>query len=459
MHNLDGFTENGGHYYSTVIFGSDNYRTSDDGEDLELFLSVMSDAEVMEHQGHSIIMAAQTNLDFSCKYSLDPQTLTSATEVRGESNTIAIARTSRGNFGYNIDVDEDSVLGHPINFSIVPTTPGIVYAKVVNCAILNEDESKRYDLTFDRNGDVCTDWLTAFSNDSGSWCTDQEQEFSFTSFKWDATKAYEIQKIRCIIELDIEHDATYNPGVCSQTTTTTTTTTTTSTSTTLSNIDECSLGSHNCHADATCTDTDGSFSCDCNAGYDGTGVVCSNIDECSLGSHDCHADATCIDTDGSYTCDCDSGDGKTTCFTRKFFSDAFPTATYSVDSEYNHPSYPDLVKERIVDGSRVTGYWHSNAANDGWVEFLLNQSYLFQSAIITRHLQDEPNRYKEVCLIVDDVVEACTDTTGYGAPYLVGNEITLSIDSPRYVQQIKLLWGDHADNYAQVVEVEFITSS
>ena len=417
MHNLDGFTENGGHYYSTVIFGSDNYRTSDDGEDLELFLSVMSDAEVMEHQGHSIIMAAQTNLDFSCKYSLDPQTLTSTTEVRGESN-IAIARTSRGNFGYNIDVDEDSVLGHPINFSIVPTTPGIVYAKVVNCAILNEDESKRYDLTFDRNGDVCTDWLTAFSNDSGSWCTDQEQEFSFTSFKWDATKAYEIQKIRCIIELDIEHDATYNPGVCSQTTTTTTTTTTTSTSTTLSNIDECSLGSHNCHADA-----------------------------------------TCIDTDGSYTCDCDSGDGKTTCFTRKFFSDAFPTATYSVDSEYNHPSYPDLVKERIVDGSRVTGYWHSNAANDGWVEFLLNQSYLFQSAIITRHLQDEPNRYKEVCLIVDDVVEACTDTTGYGAPYLVGNEITLSIDSPRYVQQIKLLWGDHADNYAQVVEVEFITSS
>jgi len=225
------------------------------------------------------------------------------------------------------------------------------------------------------------------------------------------------------------------------------------------------LGSDDCHADATCTDNDGSYSCACNAGYEGTGVVCSNIDECSLGSDDCHADATCTDTDGSYSCNCDSGegDGKTVCFSRKFFSDAFPTATYSVDSELNHPSYPDLVKERIVDGSRVSGnnngYWHNNAANGGWVEFLLNQSYLFQSAIITRHLQDEQNRYKEVCLIVDDVVEACTDTTGYGDPYLVGNEIILSIDPPRYVQKIKLLWGDHADNYAQVVEVEFITSS
>ena len=37
--------------------------------------------------------------------------------------------------------------------------------------------------------------------------------------------------------------------------------------------DECADMNDNCHADATCTNTAGSFTCACNAGYTGDGVT------------------------------------------------------------------------------------------------------------------------------------------------------------------------------------------
>lgn len=41
-----------------------------------------------------------------------------------------------------------------------------------------------------------------------------------------------------------------------------------------SDINECATGSNNCHEDATCTDTKGSFNCTCNDGLIGDGVSC-----------------------------------------------------------------------------------------------------------------------------------------------------------------------------------------
>ena len=39
-------------------------------------------------------------------------------------------------------------------------------------------------------------------------------------------------------------------------------------------IDECSTGTP-CDTNAACTDTDGSYDCTCNSGYEGNGVTCS----------------------------------------------------------------------------------------------------------------------------------------------------------------------------------------
>ncbi|XP_078495750.1 uncharacterized protein LOC104266824 [Ciona intestinalis] len=83
---------------------------------------------------------------------------------------------------------------------------------------------------------------------------------------------------------------------------------------TCTDIDECTLNTDNCHANAACTNTIGSFTCACNTGYSGDGVTCTDIDECTLGTHDCHANANCMNTKGSFTCACNtgySGDGVT----------------------------------------------------------------------------------------------------------------------------------------------------
>jgi hypothetical protein len=72
-------------------------------------------------------------------------------------------------------------------------------------------------------------------------------------------------------------------------------------------VDECALGTDNCDANATCTDTSESFGCTCNAGFEGDGVTCTDIDECALGTDNCDAEVTCTNTPGSFTCACDAG--------------------------------------------------------------------------------------------------------------------------------------------------------
>lgn len=72
-------------------------------------------------------------------------------------------------------------------------------------------------------------------------------------------------------------------------------------------IDECSSDTHNCHAEAACANTAGTFTCTCNAGYNGDGALCSDIDECTSNAHDCAASARCSNLLPGFSCACNTG--------------------------------------------------------------------------------------------------------------------------------------------------------
>ena len=83
-------------------------------------------------------------------------------------------------------------------------------------------------------------------------------------------------------------------------------------------INECSTNNGGCNQ--TCTNTNGSYECSCNVGFnladnnhdcDGTlyynvmyyhCIVISDINECNTGEHLC--EQVCVNNIGSYSCDC-----------------------------------------------------------------------------------------------------------------------------------------------------------
>ena len=88
-------------------------------------------------------------------------------------------------------------------------------------------------------------------------------------------------------------------------------------------VNECFEGSHNCHRNARCINTVGSFYCECSNGFVGNGrkcngactyissficvkqIVCLDIDECLGGRRVC--DQVCVNTEGSFHCSCYRG--------------------------------------------------------------------------------------------------------------------------------------------------------
>jgi hypothetical protein len=80
-------------------------------------------------------------------------------------------------------------------------------------------------------------------------------------------------------------------------------------------IDECTDGTDDCDDNASCANTEGSFDCTCNSGFEGSGTACTDVDECATETDSCDDNAACANTAGSFDCTCNSGyegDG-TTC--------------------------------------------------------------------------------------------------------------------------------------------------
>lgn len=66
-------------------------------------------------------------------------------------------------------------------------------------------------------------------------------------------------------------------------------------------VNECVLNRDICHAEANCSNTVGSFTCQCKTGNAGDGATCNDANECLAGSPLCSGDADCIKV-GSYEC-------------------------------------------------------------------------------------------------------------------------------------------------------------
>jgi len=71
-------------------------------------------------------------------------------------------------------------------------------------------------------------------------------------------------------------------------------------------LNECRDQTHECATHATCFNTLGSYTCSCDSGFSGDGVVCEDADDCL--NHPCQNAATCIDTGtNAFSCSCVEG--------------------------------------------------------------------------------------------------------------------------------------------------------
>ena len=63
-----------------------------------------------------------------------------------------------------------------------------------------------------------------------------------------------------------------------------------------------------CRSNMTCSNTKGSYKCECEAGYENTADdECIETDECATNSHSCGRNSKCSNTIGFYECNCDPG--------------------------------------------------------------------------------------------------------------------------------------------------------
>jgi len=143
---------------------------------------------------------------------------------------------------------------------------------------------------------------------------------------------------------------------------------------TCADLDECANGA--CDANAQCLNTEGSFECSCNVGYSGDGLTCDDINECAIGEGPCDANAQCSNTDGSFTCECNagySGDGLTCddidecadapCGANADCINTDGSFECQCSSGYKGDGY-SCIEEWIITG--VDTAWETNFDNAGW---------------------------------------------------------------------------------------------
>lgn len=203
----DGYTQqpDSGVWIKTIPLSRSNMRLSTTGDDAELVYSENSD-QILRN---GVYFSVQKSIEFVCQYSLDDQNLEADFQIAGKD--MEFARAARGTLVYFLVPTAETVIGDDHHFDIIPASPGVIYSRVTQCTVVNQnDPSLTYALTTVSGDDVCTDPITQFDlTSSGGYCTDIMQQFKYQSFRWStATDAVEQQKLRCTIKLEYEKSTT-----------------------------------------------------------------------------------------------------------------------------------------------------------------------------------------------------------------------------------------------------------
>ncbi|KAK2087519.1 Adhesion G protein-coupled receptor E5 [Saguinus oedipus] len=80
-------------------------------------------------------------------------------------------------------------------------------------------------------------------------------------------------------------------------------------------VNECTSGKNPCHNSTHCLNKVGSYQCHCRPGWQPipgspsgpNNTICEDVDECSSGQHQCDSSTVCFNTVGSYNCRCRPG--------------------------------------------------------------------------------------------------------------------------------------------------------
>ena len=142
-----------------------------------------------------------------------------------------------------------------------------------------------------------------------------------------------------------------------------------------------------------CANTAGSFTCSCAAGYQpdsavGGGAVavteggqrldCVDVDECSEHTHNCHASATCTNTEGSYTCSCNryfKGDGVVDCWDGQM--ECRPAVSLRVKTASGDACWAELSNLTSATGGPAAGSYcddHAGTTGNVFVRFFWLES-------------------------------------------------------------------------------------
>ena len=204
-------------------------------------------------------------------------------------------------------------------------------------------------------------------------------------------------------------------------------------------IDECvvdfATNPHNCHADADCTNEDGTFECDCLDGFSGDGVNCTDNNEClNPADNNCQDEpmanswevkARCINTHGSYDCACNT-----------------PLWVASVDSndEEDHTNCLDFNECAHDEAGNAFADPTLNRCGQWPASECYNSDGSFSCYCTMGFESENDDGYN-----CDDIDECATGQNNCDATVLSNGVIAGTCTDTEYTVELYVLWGVYGD--------------